>query len=145
MKTNIRNYRGGVTLGLLAVSLLTLSPRLLAQACQDGGGSSAGKKQRMEKRFDVNQDGKLDAQETVAKEAARKEAFQRLLGKYDQDGDGKLSEGEKAARRAAMEAKRKEMIAKYDKDGDGRLNPQEREASKADRKTQKETQETKKG
>ena len=86
MKTNIRNYRGGVTLGLLAISLFNLSPRLLAQ-----DGQEDGKMSRWEKRFDVNQDGKLDAQETAAKEAARKDAFQRLQGKYDQDGDGKLS------------------------------------------------------
>ena len=132
-------------MGLLAVSLLTLSPHLLAQACQDGGGSSAGKKQRMEKRFDVNQDGKLDDQEMAAKEAARKEAFQRLQGQYDKDGDGKLSESEKAERRAAMEARKKAMLAKYDKDGDGRLNPEEREAAKADKKAQKGTDQTKKG
>ena len=140
MKTNIRNYRGGVTLGLLAISLFNLSPRLLAQ-----DGQEDGKISRWEKRFDVNQDGKLDAQETAAKQAARKEAFQRLQGKYDQDGDGKLNESEKAARRAAMEVKRKEMIAKYDKDGDGRLNPQERQAAKEARKAEKEAEQTKKG
>ena len=140
MKANIRNYRGGVTLGLLAIALFNLNPRLLAQKCQEDGSLN-----RWEKRFDVNQDGKLDAQETAAKEAARKDAFQRLQGRYDKDGDGKLSESEKAARRAAMEAKRKEMIAKYDKDGDGRLNPQERQAAKEARKAEKEAQETKKG
>ena len=140
MKTNIRNYRGGVTLGLLAVALWNLSPRLLTEECQEGGKMS-----RWEKRFDVNQDGKLDAQETAAKEAARKDAFQRLQGKYDKDGDGKLSESEKAARRTDMEAKRKEMVARFDKDGDGRLNPEERQAAKAARKAEKEAQETKKG
>ena len=75
MKTHIRNYRGGVTLGLLAISLFNLSPRLLAQKCPEDGSLN-----RWEKRFDVNQDGKLDAQEAVAKEAARKEAFKRLQG-----------------------------------------------------------------
>ena len=140
MKTNIGNYRGGVTLGLLAISLFNLSPRLLAQKCPDDGSLN-----RWEKRFDVNQDGKLDAQESVAKEAARKEAFKRLQGQYDKDGDGKLSESEKAARRTALEAKRKETIAKFDKDGDGRLNPQERAAAKAAQKAGKQAQETKKG
>jgi len=140
MKTNIRNYRGGVTLGLLAISLFNLNPRLLAQKCQEDGTMN-----RWEKRFDANQDGKLDAQETAVKEAARKDAFKRLQGQYDKDGDGKLSEGEKAARRTAMEAKRKEMIAKFDKDGDGRLNSQEREAAKAAHKTEKEAGQTKKG
>ena len=101
MKIDIKNYRGGVTLGLLAISLWNLSPRLLAEEAQ-----GEGKLNRWEKRFDVNQDGKLDAQETAAKEAARKDAFQRLQGKYDKDGDGKLSETEKAARRTDMEAKR---------------------------------------
>ena len=140
MKTNIINYRGGVTLGLLAISLWNLSPRLLAEGCQEDG-----KMNRWEKRFDVNQDGKLDAQETAAKEAARKDAFKRLQGKYDKDGDGKLSEAEKAACRTEMEAKRKEMVAKFDKDGDGRLNPEERQVAKAARKAEKEAQETKKG
>jgi Ca2+-binding EF-hand superfamily protein len=140
MKTNIRNYRGGVTLGLLAISLWSLSPRLLAEE-----GQGEGKLNRWEKRFDANQDGKLDAQETAAMEAARKDAFARLQGKYDKDGDGKLSESEKAERRTAMEAKRKEMVAKYDKDGDGRLNPEERQAAKAARKAEKEAGKTNKG
>ena len=140
MKTNIRSYRGGVTLGLLAISLFNLSPRLLAQECREDG-----KMKRWEKRFDVNQDGKLDAQETAAKEAARKDAFQRLQGQYDKDGDGKLSESEKAERRAAMEQKRAEMVAKFDKDGDGRLNPEERQAAKAARKAKKQAQETSRG
>ena len=140
MKTNIINYRGGVTLGLLAVALFNLSPRLLAEE-----GQGQGKKNRWEKRFDVNGDGKLDAQETAAMEAARKDAFTKLQGKYDKDGDGKLSESEKAERRTAMEAKRKETVAKFDKDGDGRLNPEERQAAKAARKAEKEAQETKKG
>ena len=140
MKTNIINYRGGVTLGLLAVALFNLSPRLLAEE-----GQGQGKKNRWEKRFDVNGDGKLDAQETAAMEAARKDAFTKLQGKYDKDGDGKLSESEKAERRTAMEAKRKETVAKFDKDGDGRLNPEERQAAKAARKAEKEVGGTKKG
>jgi len=140
MKTNIRNYRGGVTLGLLAISLWSLSPRLLAEE-----GQGEGKLNRWEKRFDANQDGKLDAQETAAMEAGRQEAFQRLLGKYDKDGDGKLSESEKAERRADMLAKRKERLAKFDKDGDGRLNSEERQAARAARKAEKEAQEAKKG
>ena len=140
MKTNIGNYRGGVTLGLLAISLFNLSPRLLAQECQKNGEMN-----RWEKRFDVNQDGQLDAQEKAAKEAARKDAFQRLQGQYDKDGDGKLSESEKAERRAAMENKRAEMVAKFDQDGDGRLSPEERQAAKAARKAEKESQKTKKG
>ena len=140
MKTNIINYRGGVTLGLLAVALFNLSPRLLAEE-----GQGQGKKNRWEKRFDVNGDGKLDAQETAAMEAARKDAFTKLQGKYDKDGDGKLSESEKAERRTAMEAKRKETVAKFDKDGDGRLNPEERQAAKAAKKAEKEAGGTKKG
>ena len=140
MKTNIINYRGGVTLGLLAISLFNLSPRLLAEE-----GQGQGKKNRWEKRFDVNGDGKLDAQETAAMEAARKDAFTKLQGKYDKDGDGKLSESEKAERRAAMEERRKEMLAKYDKDGDGKLNPEERKAAKEARKAEKEAGGAKKG
>jgi len=126
-------YRGGLALGLLAFTLLNPTPRLLAQACQDGNKSA-----KALKRFDVNGNGQIDPEEQKAADQARQELFQRLHGKYDVDGNGQLSDTEKAARRADLQAKRNEALAKFDKDGDGRLSREERvsamAARKADRK-----------
>ena len=121
-------YRSALALGLLAFTLLNPTPRLLAQACQDGDKSA-----KVLKRFDANQNGQLDPEEQKAADQSRQELFQRLHGKYDTDQDGKLSDSEKAARRADLANHRKETIAKFDKDGDGRLNPDEKKAAAASR------------
>ena len=132
MKTQII-HRGGLALGLLAFTLLNLTPRLLAQACQDGDKSA-----KILKRFDANGNGQIDPEEQKAADHTSQELFQRLHGKYDADGNGQLSDTEKAARRADLQAKRNEALAKFDKDGDGRLSREERvsamAARKADRK-----------
>lgn len=126
-------YRGGLALGLLAFTLLNLTPRLLAQACQDMDKSA-----KILKRFDANGNGQIDPEEQKAANQARQEFFQRLHGKYDANGDGQLSDAEKAVRRTDLQAKRNEALAKFDKDGDGRLSREERasamSARKADRK-----------
>jgi len=132
-------YRGALALGLLAFTLLNPTPRLLAQACQDGDKSA-----KVLKRFDANQNGKLDPEEQKAADQSRQELFQRLHGKYDTDQDGKLSESEKAARRADLANHRKETIAKFDKDGDGRLNLEEKKAATAARQSQRTSDSTKK-
>jgi len=121
-------YRGALALGLLAFTLLNPTPRLLAQACQDGDKSA-----KVLKRFDANQNGQLDPEEQKAADQSRQELFQRLHGKYDTDQDGKLSDSKKAGRRADLANHRKETIAKFDKDGDGRLNPDEKKAAAASR------------
>jgi Ca2+-binding EF-hand superfamily protein len=132
-------YRGALALGLLALTLLNPTPRLLAQACQDGD-----KNAKLLKRFDANQNGQLDPDEQKAADQSRQELFQRLHGKYDTDQDGKLSESEKAARRADLANHRKETIAKFDKDGDGRLNSEEKKAATAARQSQRTSDSTKK-
>ena len=132
-------YRGALALGLLAFTLLNPTPRLLAQACQDGDKSA-----KVLKRFDANQNGQLDPEEQKAADQSRQELFQRLHGKYDTDQDGKLSDSEKAARRADLANHRKETIAKFDKDGDGRLNSEEKKAATAARQSQRTSDSTKK-
>jgi EF hand len=132
-------YRGALALGLLAFTLLNPTPRLLAQACQDGDKSA-----KVLKRFDANQNGQLDPEEQKAADQSRQELFQRLHGKYDTDQDGKLSESEKAARRADLANHRKETIAKFDKDGDGRLNSEEKKAATAARQSERTSDTTKK-
>jgi len=132
-------YRGALALGLLAFTLLNPTPRLLAQACQDGDKSA-----KVLKRFDANQNGQLDPEEQKAADQSRQELFQRLHGKYDTDQDGKLSDPEKAARRADLANHRKETIAKFDKDGDGRLNSEEKKAATAARQSQRTSDSTKK-
>jgi Ca2+-binding EF-hand superfamily protein len=132
-------YRGALALGLLAFTLLNPTPRLLAQACQDGDKSA-----KVLKRFDANQNGQLDPEEQKAADQSRQELFQRLHGKYDTDQDGKLSESEKAARRADLANHRKETITKFDKDGDGRLNSEEKKAATAARQSQRTSDSTKK-
>ena len=131
MKTQL-NYHGALALGLLAFTLLNTTPRLLAQACQEGDKTA-----KLLKRFDANQNGQLDPEEQKAADQSRQELFQRLHGKYDTDQDGKLSESEKAARRSDLANHRKEAIAKFDKDGDGRLNPEEKKAAQAERHAKK--------
>jgi Ca2+-binding EF-hand superfamily protein len=122
-------YRGGLALGLLAFTLLNLTPRLLAQACQDMDKSA-----KILKRFDANGNGQIDPEEQKAANQARQEFFQRLHGKYDANGDGQLSDAEKAVRRTDLQAKRNEALAKFDKDGDGRLSREERASAMTARK-----------
>jgi len=125
-------YRGALALGLLALTLLNPTPRLLAQSCQDGDKSA-----KLLKRFDANQNGQLDPEEQKAADASRQELFQRLHGKYDTDQDGKLSESEKTARRSDLANQKQAIVAKFDKDGDGRLNPEEKKAAQAERHAKK--------
>jgi Ca2+-binding EF-hand superfamily protein len=125
-------YRGALALGLLALTLLNPTPRLLAQSCQDGDKSA-----KLLKRFDANQNGQLDPEEQKATDASRQELFQRLHGKYDADQDGKLSESEKTARRSDLANQKQAMVSKFDKDGDGRLNPEEKKAAQAERHAKK--------
>jgi len=140
MKTQII-HRGGLALGLLAFTLFNPTPRLLAQACQDGNKSA-----KILKRFDANGNGQIDSDEQKTEDQARQDLFQRLHGKYDADGDGQLSDAEKAARKADLQAKRNEALAKFDKDGDGRLSREERASAMAARKAdRKQVQDKKSG
>ncbi len=82
------------------------------------------------KPYDVNADGKLDAEERQAfLKAMRDKRKAELLEKFDTDGDGTLSEAElKAARDAARQKIEDRRVARFtelDKDGDGQLSAAE--------------------
>jgi len=71
------------------------------------------------KKYDANQDGKLDDTEKAAMEADKAKqkaaAEAKVLAKYDANKDGKLDDSEKAAMEAdkkAMAEKRKEGMDK---------------------------------
>ena len=102
-------YRGALALGVLALTLLNPSARLLAEACQDGDKSA-----KLLKRFDANQNGQLDPEEQKAADQSSQELFQRLHGKYDtdKDGDGRLNPEEKKAAQAERHAKKAESTPK---------------------------------
>ena len=101
------------------------------------------------RRWDTNGDGKLDAAETAAMEAAiaaGKEKAERLqhqrdLARWDANGDGKLDEAETAAMLADKAKKAREADAwraqwelkQYDINGDGILDENERLVAEADR------------
>jgi hypothetical protein len=62
------------------------------------------------KQFDLNGDGKLDAQERVAATKAR---HAEAIKKYDKNGDGTLDAEEAKAMNEARRKEREEAIAKY--------------------------------
>ena len=77
------------------------------------------------KKYDTNQDGKLDATEHAAMEAdtakQKAAAEAKVLAKYDTNKDGKLDDSEKAAMEAdkkAMADKKKENAEKKKGDKD---------------------------
>ena len=102
------------------------------------------------RRYDTNNDGKLDATETAARDKRRKEFNDRFdknkngkidedergaIGeyyrnrRYDTNNDGKLDENETAARdkaNADREKTRKEMYEKFDKNKNGQIDEDER-------------------
>lgn len=77
----------------------------------------------MEKRFDINQDGKLDKAEKKAMDAYIKE-------KFDIDGNGQMDDFEKIAHNAYKEAKM------FDFNKNGKLDPEEKAAFEAFKKAQ---------
>ena len=121
MTTSLKTHRGALALGLLAFTLIHPTHRLVAEVCQDKDKTAS-----LLKRFDANQNGKIDPEEQATADQARQELFRRLHGKYDADGNGQLSEPEKANRRLDLQAMQKEKLTKFDKDGDGRLSREER-------------------
>ena len=93
----------------------------------------------MLKKYDIDNDGKLneaeEAKRRQASEHAARERMERFrqereLRDHDADKDGKLNETEATARdkeRADREKRMKEFVAKFDKNGDGKLTGDERE------------------
>ncbi|HEY9249356.1 MAG TPA: EF-hand domain-containing protein [Rariglobus sp.] len=95
------------------------------------------------KRYDTNQDGKLDEDEVaavkeqmlMATQEKRDETRERLkerqaewLKEFDKNGDGKLDEAEKKAMETALRARAEKtprMMKRLDADGDGKLSDAE--------------------
>jgi Ca2+-binding EF-hand superfamily protein len=98
------------------------------------------------KKYDANQDGKLDETEKAAMDAdmAKRKAAEEAsrLKKFDTNKDGKIDETEAAAEKAAkeeMKAKHKaemeaKLLEKYDTNKDGKLDEAEMAAKKEGKK-----------
>jgi len=71
------------------------------------------------KRFDKNNDGKLEVSELP-------EHMQKFMGKADANGDGVITAEEL---KAGAEKMRAEHLAKVDTDHDGKVSPEERKAA----------------
>ncbi|MGN1360047.1 MAG: EF-hand domain-containing protein [Kiritimatiellia bacterium] len=92
---------------------------------------------RLIAEFDKDGDGKLNAEEKAAAQAAMEKRRQERIKKFDKDGDGKLNEAERKAMREAMRSSRPQanparqrafaegMIKNFDKNGDGKLDVDE--------------------
>jgi Ca2+-binding EF-hand superfamily protein len=120
------------------LSLLTFAAHAGGPAA--GGGKPAPRKPfgtgelpEILKPFDLDNDGKLNAEEhqafLKATRDAQKQQQEAFIKKYDTDGDGKLSATELKAARKAAQDKVLELRAKrfkeLDKDGDGSLTLEE--------------------
>ncbi len=101
------------------------------------------------RRYDKNNNGKLDEDELAAKEADRKKTEARMaewrkrqaerVKKHDADGDGKLNAEERKAMYAAMTAEyRKKRLEQWDADGDGQISEKETQAERAHYRKQAE-------
>jgi Ca2+-binding EF-hand superfamily protein len=95
---------------------------------------------RVKWAFDVDNDGRLDAEERAVLVDALEQRCRviraRLLAEFDANGNGTLDPEELQAARAAMRerlaARRAQILARYDANGNGTLDPEEREALRAD-------------
>lgn len=117
-----------------------------------GDGKGADRKAEFMKRFDKNNDGKLDDSEKEAAKAAfgdRKGGGDRkaeFMKRFDKNNDGKLDDAEKNAAREAFEklkgkdgqgpfgkgeAGKEAFIKRFDKNGDGKLDDNEKDAARA--------------
>lgn len=85
-----------------------------------GGDGGPPSPREVERKFDKNNDGKLDESERAAMHAEFKarheEHHKKALAQFDKNRDGKLDESE---RTAMMEAKVTEHFKKLDADGNG--------------------------
>jgi Ca2+-binding EF-hand superfamily protein len=102
------------------------------------------KSQKIIKRFDINQDGKLDVKELEVMKAkmaeARKERRDRMMERFDKNKDGQLNAEEKAEMQQARQewqerrAEKKEKIfEKLDLNKDGALDETELKKAQEER------------
>ena len=128
---------------ILSLFLVCLFPFALFAAVEKPEGekkkgSGFPSRGEMLKKFNQDQDGKLNEEEraNLRKEmSGGKGALPMLLAKkFDQDGDGKLSDEERAAFRKQMVANGRKLpphlMQRFDTDGDGTLSDEERAGAK---------------
>ena len=123
--------------------------QLQAEHDADGDGQLSGEERRgmyqalrrrwQTRRFDRDNDGKLNEEETAAMEAEQTKAeqrrseqrkrYQETIAQHDKDGDGKLSSDERRAMYEAYRAEQqKKVLQQWDANGNGKIDPEEREA-----------------
>ena len=128
---------------LLSMFLVCLFPIALfaaveKQESEEKKGPGFPSRGEILKKFDTDQDGKLNEEEraNLRKEmSGGKRPLPMLLAKkFDKDGDGKLSEDERAAFRKEMASKGRKLpphlMQRFDTDGDGTLSEEERAGAK---------------
>jgi Ca2+-binding EF-hand superfamily protein len=128
---------------LLSMFLVCLFPFALFAAVEkpeseEKKGTGFPSRGEILKKFDTDQDGKLNEEEraNLRKEMSRaKGALPMLLAKkFDKDGDGQLSEDERAAFRKQMVVNGRKLpphlMQRFDTDGDGTLSDEERAGAK---------------
>lgn len=101
--------------------------------------TTAAKDAEIVRRYDTNQDGKLDDAEIAAvkeqslmtsqeKREEKRERVKERLKEFDTNGDEKLDDAEKRAMDATLRArieKRPMLLKRLDTDGDGKLSDAE--------------------
>ena len=128
---------------LLSMFLVCLFPFALFAAVEkpeseEKKGTGFPSRGEMLKKFDTDQDGKLNEEEraNLRKEmSGGKGPLPMMLAKkFDKDGDGELSEEERAAFRKQMVANGRKLpphlMQRFDTDGDGMLSDEERAGAK---------------
>jgi Ca2+-binding EF-hand superfamily protein len=150
--------RPGLTPHLLAATLFLGSAAALSIRAQDirpmnASGTAAQRAEDLLKRFDKNNDGKLDDDERAdAKEAMMKEQVDRQMSRvsalpggleqfrtqaldmFDRNRDGRLDEDERLAAQKFADtylAGAEDLNKRFDKNADGKIDPTERAAMDA--------------
>jgi EF hand len=100
----------------LVALLVSITLAATAHADPDGGGRTReARHARLERRFDIDRDGRLDPAERVA---LRSYTYARLVRRYDLDHDGRLGPGEVPPAIAAR-------LQRLDRNHDGWIEPGE--------------------
>ena len=124
-----------LTLCLFTTTLGVASAQAQTEAAKpDPSGQMAKRRQEMLKRFDLNEDGKLDEAEKAAMKEARKKQPAAPRGTAEIGSMGTGGEPGMGNRAGEPRGDRflKEMMKRFDKDGDGKLDEAElAEAMKA--------------
>lgn len=105
-----------------------------------GAGNAAAMREAILKKFDLNGDGKLNAQEQMAATKAMQERGIRVPGAPNlvNAGNGPAASGPGAGQAPPQQSapklnKREELLLKrFDRDGDGKLNDEEKAAARAE-------------